>query len=303
MKRLCFVALLSVASAANTSELKVSEPSAECRQTLHLSSFYKQCVDANGFAIVASEKPAPAALLEAAWIVNHMLDGREDIRQAIIKSKTRLAVMAYNEFTTDIPEHSDLKPAEHWNKRARGLGATKARPAVSCAEENVLCLKGDPYKGENILVHEFAHVIHEIGMETLDKTFDSRLQDVFKQALADGLWKGTYAASNHHEYWAEAVQSWFDTNRVNDFQHNNIDTREKLKNYDPRVAALLEEVFKNNEWRYSTPDKRANLEHLAGFDVSKAPAFSWPESLLKKKENKEKAPASAAPKSSENATK
>ncbi len=28
-----------------------------------------------------------------------------------------------------------------------------------------------------------------------------------------GLWKGKYASVNHHEYFAEGVQSWFDDNR------------------------------------------------------------------------------------------
>ena len=133
-----------------TSELQVTEPPTEVRQRLALSPFYKQYINADGLAIVGSERVSSQALLEAAWIVNHMLAGRDDIRQAIVKQKVRLAVMAATEFTTDIPEHSDLKPPEYWNKRARGLGATAARPAVSCAAENLLCYKGDPYHGESV---------------------------------------------------------------------------------------------------------------------------------------------------------
>ena len=68
-----------------------------------------------------------------------------------------------------------------------------------------------------------------------------------KSALADGKWKGTYAAQNKEEYWAEGVQSWFDTNRSNDHEHNDIDTRDELKPYDPGLAALLAEVFGDNE--------------------------------------------------------
>lgn len=51
--------------------------------------------------------------------------------------------MAQDEMTTDVPEHCDLRPKDYWDRRARRLGATDARPAVSCGEENLLCLPGD----------------------------------------------------------------------------------------------------------------------------------------------------------------
>ena len=44
-----------------------------------------------------------------------------------------------------------------------------------------------------------------------------------------------YAATDEHEYWAEGVQSWFDTNRENDAIHNHVDTREELLEYDPAL--------------------------------------------------------------------
>src|SRR5437899_1353200 len=71
-----------------------------------------------------------------------------------------------------------------------------------------LNLKGDRYPQENILIHEFAHVIHEMGLNALDDEFDGRLLKTYRQAIDNGLWKGTYAATNHKEYWAEGVQSY-----------------------------------------------------------------------------------------------
>ena len=53
--------------------------------------------------------------------------------------------MAHNEYTTHIPEHRDLQPRLYWNRRARGLGATPERPAVSRGEENLLGYVNDPY--------------------------------------------------------------------------------------------------------------------------------------------------------------
>jgi hypothetical protein len=101
------------------------------------------------------------------------------------------------------------------------------------------------------------------------------LQETYESALADGKWKGTYAAQNKEEYWAEGVQSWFDTNRSNDHDHNDIDTRDELKPYDPRLAALLTEVFGDNDWRYVRPGQRESAPHLDGFDRSQVPRFAW----------------------------
>ena len=153
-------------------------------------------------------------------------------------------------------------------------------PAVSCGAENLLCYRGDPYAGENILTHEFGHAIHEMGLRKIDREFDRKLKSTYDHAMAAGLWKGTYAATNPGEYWAEGVQSWFDCNRAMDESHNGIQTREQLKAYDSDLAALLAETFRGNAWRYQRPDLRAKRAHLAGYYPSKAPVFAWDPALV-----------------------
>src|SRR5947207_587209 len=158
---------------------------------------YSKEIVLGGMHISGSTNVSQNALREAAWIVGHMLTNRPDILQTLASNKVRLAVMAWNEFTTDVPEHSTLTPKVFWDRRARGLGATPERPAVSCAEENLLELPGDPYAVENILVHEFGHAIHDMGMKAVDLTFDVRLRLTYASAMKKGLWKGKYAATNH----------------------------------------------------------------------------------------------------------
>ena len=264
-------------------EWAVQPPSEELVSSLNLDGdFYKKHLDLDGFSILSSDKVSQYAHREAAWLIGNMLRNRPDLLSAIVSKNVRLAIMAPAEMTTHIPEHSTLKPAAYWDKRARGLGATDVRPAVSCGEENLLCYPGDPYSTENILVHEFAHVIHQQGLNTLDPDFDKKLRAIYKQAMDQGLWKGKYAGTNHSEYFAEAVQSWFGTNRENDHDHNHVDTREELKQYDPRIAELLDAIFGDNDWQYAKPTERKNgLEHLAGFDPTKSPRFQWPEKVRK----------------------
>src|SRR4029077_11879908 len=117
--------------------------------------FYKKHVDAGGLPVVSSEKVPDLALREAQTIVTKMTSKRPDILKAMIERKTRLAIMAKTEVTTDIPEHRDLNtafPQTDWNKRCRGVGATVFRPACSATEENLLQLDDDRYRGESILI-------------------------------------------------------------------------------------------------------------------------------------------------------
>lgn len=245
---------------------------------LGLDPFYTQMVDAHGVPVLGSARVTESALKEAAFLVDTMLSARPDVRAAMVKNHLRCVVMAASERTTDLPEQRDMKPKEFWDVRARGLGASKHTPVVSCGEENLLGSTGDPYKGENILIHEFAHAMHGLGLVDVDPTFDRRLRSAYDGAIGRGLWKGTYAASSPEEYWAEAVQSWFDCNLdPPDFQHNEVDTREDLRAYDPAVSALVEEVYGKSAWRYAPVARRGPNDpgHLAGHDPARAPVFSW----------------------------
>lgn len=249
----------------------------DLRKKLDLSPFYVKHVSAGGLPVLSSAKVSDYALLEAAYLIDHMFEHRPDVRQAMIERGARVGILAVTEFTTDIPEHSHMQPKEYADKRARGMGGPRC---VSTGEENLLGYPGDPYAAENILIHEFAHGIHEMGLRSVDPTFNGRLRDAYRQAMDAGLWKGAYAATNPGEYWAEGVQSWFDTNRENDAAHNHVDTREELRAYDPKLAGLAEEVFGNERWRYEKPADRKDPGHLRGFDRSSAPRFAWPEHLI-----------------------
>jgi hypothetical protein len=161
--------------------------------------------------------------------------------------------MAPDEMTTDVPEQRKMTPKDYWDKRARGLGGR----VTSCGEENLLNLRGDRYRSENILIHEFAHAIHNLGLRTVDRTFDRRLRATYTRAMEAKLWQDTYAATNAGEYWAEGVQSYFDCNNPpNKGVHNDINTREKLAKYDPDLFKLIDEVFKGSKFRYVRYDKR-----------------------------------------------
>lgn len=250
--------------------------------SLKADPFYTKHLDADGFPILASSHVNDYALKEAAFILRKLLWHRPDVLRAMVSSGAQLHIIAHDEYTTDLPAFKWLTPKDYWDARARGTGGSQTDPYCSCGEENLLGFPGDPYSTENILIHEFAHNIHLRGMTRVDKTFDDRVKAAYDSAMEKGLWKGKYASTNHHEYFAEGVQSWFDDNREPDHDHNHVNTRKELLEYDPPLAALCKEVFGDGEWRYTKAQTR--LEgHLAGYDPSKSPTFRWPERLLEVK--------------------
>jgi cyclophilin family peptidyl-prolyl cis-trans isomerase len=253
----------------------VSRVPEQLRSELKLDPFYQKYLPVSDLPVVSSTNTSDFALLEAAYIVRHMLSERPEILHVLATNYVKVVVMAYNEYTTDLPEQREMKPPVYWDSRARGLGGR----TCSCSEENLLCFAGDPYSAENIFIHEFGHVIHEVAMRALDPAFNERLHTAFQNATTLGLWKGTYAGTSPSEYWAESVQDWFDNNRHDDALHNHVHTRAMLKDYDPEVAKLCAQVFGEVSWRYLKPMERRPVEraHLAGFDPAGAPRFHWRE--------------------------
>lgn len=265
-------------------ERKAGPISDEVRERFALDTYYTKLLNADGLLLLGSDKVPDEAFYEAAYLIDRVLVGRDDLRQAIAKLEIRLVIMNQDEFTTDVPEHARLADHENgkdwWDRRARGLGARGYRTAMSVGVENLLQYKGDPYHDESILIHEFAHVIDDVGLAEVDKAFEDRLAKNYKLAMQEGLWEGGYGQTNRSEYWAECVQVWFECNPPKArHDHTDVNTREELKEHDPRMYTLLEDVFGDNDYRYTFPKDRKDRAHLAPWDFDNAPSFAWPERL------------------------
>ena len=166
------------------------------RQAFELDSFYQQWVDIEGFPVVASEKVNPYALKEAAWLIWQMIGHRPEILHAFVQKRVRFVVIGYTEIPTDIPDYSDQVPDFLiYRQRGFGGGGLSGHTAVSSSEENILHYPGGG-GSSSYLIHEFAHTIHRFGLNTVDPTFNNRLQITYDAAIEKRLWQGTYASSD-----------------------------------------------------------------------------------------------------------
>jgi hypothetical protein len=211
--------------------------------------FYKKYLDVKGMPVVASAEVADEALRRTHDIVTHLLAGRPDVLEAMVKNGTRLIIIGKDQVYTDMPEYRNSRNPEYLNERVRGTGGLDV---TSFGEENLLNLPLDRYDDESIAVHEFCHTI-DAALNRIDPAWRERLGQTYRNALARGLWKNAYTSTNPAEYWAEICQSYFDCNRVNNWNHAAVGTREQLKQYDPDGYELVKTTFKltpEKDWRY-----------------------------------------------------
>ena len=212
-------------------------------------AFYKKYIDVNAMPVLASAEVDDLALQRTYDIVTHLLAGRPDVLRAMVTGGTRLIIIGKDQVYTDMPEYRNHPNPAYQNERVRGTGGFDV---TSFGEENLLNLPLDRYDDESIGVHEFCHTI-DAALTRIDPAWRCRLRETYLNAVGQGLWKNAYTSSNPAEYWAEICQSYFDCNRINNWNHAPIGTREQLKVYDPQGYELVRTIFAlspQNDWRY-----------------------------------------------------
>jgi hypothetical protein len=257
--------LVSSGCSGGTKYIGSHGESAECAapgappSELGLDPFYERYLDARGVPVVSSSNVSDTALESACDAAIHMLSKDADVLARLSDNGFKVAVIGVDEVLTDLPEFSDLyeqNPNVDWNYTVRSLGGSVERPVSSVGEENVLCLSEDMFVGESILVHSIAHGLRSLGIVDIDPEWDAELRAAYDESLAAGLWEDTFAATEPSQYWAEGVQSWYDTNieaTPPNGVHNEVNTRSELRAYDPELAALIAEYVPDDDWRPACP--------------------------------------------------
>ena len=227
--------------------------------SLDLDPYYRKYLDAGGIPVVASSDVDDQHLYHARDIINAMLAHRPDLRATMAANRFRVVIYRHDgcrgPFQT--PElRAELPPGRctsilgtatvRWlHNRYTGevlliIDVLGTAPAVRQPFCNV------------IFVHEFAHMVHyALSIQTalagsrplFESPFDARLKSAYSAAMRAGLYRDAYASTNYREYWAETVMFWF----LPDMLSGKVRTPAsvtKLADYDPRIAAIVRDVFR-----------------------------------------------------------
>ncbi|MDE0311276.1 MAG: fibronectin type III domain-containing protein, partial [Caldilineaceae bacterium] len=197
--------------------------------SLGLDIFYQKYANASGITVVAPSEVSDDKMVLVRDVVTGMLSTRSDLLDILVEYPSRVVIYKRNEDgegITQLPEFhflsNNVLGYVHDGADAIIIGV----PAV------------EPYC--NTLIHEMAHAVHfAIDEQASAADFNTRLEAAYQAAMNAGRWQGLYASRNYREYWAEAVQIWFqDTMPV-----SLSASYSTLNDYDPDVATLVEEVF------------------------------------------------------------
>ena len=141
-----------------------------------------------------------------------MLEKIPEVAEELVRRGAEVSVFGLLENAYDVPEHrmGYLLATRH----VAGYGGEMTNPASSISEANVIRLRtgryATSYPNEMILVHEFGHAIHLVGMNGLkDQTLADMIRKAYQHASDNGLWPDTYAISNYEEYFATLSTVWF----------------------------------------------------------------------------------------------
>ena len=189
-----------------------------------------------GMPVVAAAEVADRALQSRRYeIVTHMLAGRPDSSQAMAENR-------------HVPDHHRQGPGLYRHARVSqssqpGL-SERARPRHRRQADELW--RGEPaqpaarplrrreHRRPRVLPHDRRRAA--VDRPDLERAEERRRS---KAPAARASIRTPTPARNAGEYWAEICQAYFDCNRVNNWNHGPIGTREQLQAYDPEGYELV----------------------------------------------------------------
>ena len=211
-------------------------------------TYPQKVVKEDGIEYRAAESVADEAFKRAQFVVQQMTSASPKIREKMAAIGFKVEIIGKDQVLSDLPDYAHLKGQKTRDGRdfdtgTRGLGG---RGMCSIGEENLLCLSNQPYRKEDIFVHEFSHSM----MAQMDADLQ-KIEAAYKNAVDKELYpKGIYMMANSGEYWAEGVQAWLGVTLRTDV-NGGFNTQQKIKDHDEALAAILERVYGSLQLQHS----------------------------------------------------
>lgn len=213
--------------------------------------FYRKALDAEGILIVSSAAVPDAALIATRRNVLHLLSARPDVQAAMLAQAPRISLMALSETASDLPEF-DAGADGQW-----GLGQMPGDP-TSLVSVRGVCYEGNTEYRANFLLHEFVHVMQNLGWPTTDPGVSDEIFAAYRAAVARGEFAAPLdeprdvtpqEAYGDDEYLTHSINAWFDLDESLPGPWVDVQigengprsgTRDALRERDAEIYALIE---------------------------------------------------------------
>ena len=191
-------------------------------QSLGAAPIYTKYLPAQGAHIVAPANVNDLALLQARDILLGMTSTRPELFSAM--TRTGLRIIIFNHLITPLHTLPEFKDWPLAAVKAGGFAKDASGYTVAAPDYRLNCTP--------ILVHEIAHAI-DYAIQPHAPWFSEKRDSAYQNAMAAGLWRGEYVATDKAEYWAVAVERHFRRQAG----------EAALSHKDPELAKLVVSVF------------------------------------------------------------
>jgi hypothetical protein len=203
--------------------------------------YYTKYASANGVIVATGSEVGDEAVVRYCHLLTEMVSN-EAVRKAIIADEMWFTMISENEQLSSLPQ-IDRSYGTSLDRRARGLGGLT--PTI-CAEDSIMCMPGDRWKGDCICPHETGHTLYSSGIARVSD-LSSRLTSITQSARSSGRLANAYVWQDGNEsgMMAWGVQVWYDCaiNGTNGAYHSDINTRAELKAEMPEFHQFLSELL------------------------------------------------------------
>jgi hypothetical protein len=216
--------------------------------------YYTKYASANEVIVATGAGVDDEAVVRYCRLLTEMVSN-EAVRQAIIRDKMWFTMIAEDEQLSSLPQ-IDRQYGTSLDRRARGLGGLT--PTI-CAQDSIMCMPGDKWKGDCICPHEAGHTLYSSGIAKVSE-LSSRLSSITDSARSSGRLANAYVWQDGNEsgMMAWGVQVWYNCaiNGTNGAYHSDINTRAELEKDLPDFHKFLSELLPaDNEYKdcYAKP--------------------------------------------------
>jgi len=205
------------------------------------NDYYQKYASANEVIVATGPSVADEAVVRYCRLLTEMFSN-EKVRQAIVADKMWFTMIDEKEQLSSLPQ-INRDYGTSLNARARGLGGLT--PTI-CAEDSIMCLPGDKWKGDCICPHETGHTLYSSGIAKVPE-LSSRLTSITSATRSSGRISNSYVWQDGDEsgMMAWGVQVWYDCaiNGTKGAYHPDINTRAELQKELPDFYQFLSELL------------------------------------------------------------
>jgi hypothetical protein len=200
-------------------------------------AYYQKYASANGVIVATGSEVEDEAVVRYCGLLLEMFSNAE-VRSKVVAEKMWFTMISDDEQLSSLPQISKTYGTS-LNARARGLGSLT--PTI-CAEDSIMCMRGDPWVGDCICPHETGHTLYSSAIAKVP-ALSRRLTAITNGTRSSGRLANAYVWKDGNEsgMMAWGVQVWYDCaiDGTQGGYHSDINTRAELQRELPEFYDFL----------------------------------------------------------------